>query len=93
MAKPFFYMILFLMITTFRAVDNRSVIPKDLVLYQSFDDPTVKGKAVKDILGKRDGRLGGKPKVSAGKFGQGLGVRWQSRHRHYGPNQPGRFYS
>ena len=33
MAKPFFYMVLFLMITTFRAVDNRSVIPKDLVLY------------------------------------------------------------
>ena len=98
MSKSLFYTVLFLMITTFSIVDSRtvdrpSVIPKDLVLYWSFDEPTVKGKVVKDLLGKRDGRLGGKPKVSAGKFGQGLGVRWQSRHRHYGPNQPGRFYS
>ena len=93
MAKSLFCTVLFLMVTTFSAVDGRPVIPKDLVLYWSFDNPTVKGKAVKDVLGKRDGRLEGNPKVSAGKFGQGLGVRWQSRHRHYGPNQPGRFYS
>ena len=93
MSKSLFYTVLFLIVTTFSAVDGRPVIPKDLVLYWSFDNPTVKGKTVKDVLGKRDGRLEGKPKVSAGKFGQGLGVRWQSRHRHYGPNQPGRFYS
>ena len=33
MAKPFFYMVLFLMVTIFSAVDSRPVIPKDLVLY------------------------------------------------------------
>ena len=93
MKKSLFYTVLLLIVATFSTVDGQPVIPKDLVLYWSFDNPTVKGKAVKDLLGKRDGRLEGKPKVSAGKFGQGLGVRWQSRHRHYGPNQPGRFYS
>ena len=72
MLKSLFYMVLFLMFTAFSAVDSRSVIPKDLVLYWSFDDPTVKGKTVKDVLDKRDGRLEGNPKVSAGKFGQGL---------------------
>ena len=72
MAKSLFCTVLFLMVTTFSAVDGRPVIPKDLVLYWSFDNPTVKGKAVKDVLGKRDGRLEGNPKVSAGKFGQGL---------------------
>ena len=77
MSKSLFYTVLFLMITTFSIVDSRtvdrpSVIPKDLVLYWSFDEPTVKGKVVKDLLGKRDGRLEGNPKLSAGKFGQAL---------------------
>ena len=72
MAKSLFCTVLFLMVTTFSAVDGRPVIPKDLVLYWSFDNPTVKGKAAKDILGTRDGRLEGNPKASAGKFGQRL---------------------
>ena len=93
MSKSPFYTVLLLIVTTFSTVDGQPVIPKDLVLYWSFDNPTVKGKTVKDILGKRDSCLGGNPKVSAGKFGQGLGVRWQGRLRHYGPNGSGRFYS
>ena len=94
MPKFLFCTVLLLIVTTFSTVDGQPVIPKDLVLYWSFDNQTVKGKTVKDESEeKRDGRLEGKPKLSAGKFGQGLGVRWQSRHRHYGPNQPGRFYS
>ena len=77
MFKSFFYTVLFLMITTFSVVDSRtidrlSVITKDLVLYWSFDEPTVIGKTIKDELGKRDGRLEGNPKLSAGKFGQAL---------------------
>ena len=77
MSKSLFYTVLFLMITTFSIVDSRtvdrpSVIPKNLVLYWSFDEPAVTDKTVKDVLGKRDGRLEGNPKVSAGKFGQGL---------------------
>ncbi|MBT22401.1 hypothetical protein CMK17_21040 [Candidatus Poribacteria bacterium] len=72
MAKSLFCTVLFLMVTTFSAVDGRPVIPKDLVLYWSFDNPTVKGKAAKDILGTREGRLEGNPKASAGKFGQRL---------------------
>ena len=73
MSKSFFYTVLFLIVTTFSAVDGRPVIPKDLVLYWSFDNQTVKGKTVKDESEeKRDGRLEGKPKLSAGKFGQGL---------------------
>ena len=72
MLKSLFYTVLLLIVTTFSIVDGQPVIPKDLVLYWSFDNPTVKGKAVKDLLGKRDGRLEGNPKVSAGKFGQGL---------------------
>ena len=72
MKKSLFYTVLLLIVATFSTVDGQPVIPKDLVPYWSFDNPTVKGKVVKDVLGKRDGRLEGKPKVSAGKFGQGL---------------------
>ena len=62
MSKSPFYTVLLLIVTTFSIVDGQPVIPKDLVLYGSFDNPTVKGKVVKDVLGKRDGRLEGKPK-------------------------------
>ena len=72
MRKFLFCIFLFLIVTTFSTVDGQPVIPKDLVLYWSFDKPTVKGKVVKDELGKRDGRLEGNPKLSAGKFGQAL---------------------
>ena len=78
MAKSLFCTVLFLMVTTFSAVDGRPVIPKDLVLYWSFDNPTVKGKAAKDILGTREGRLEGNPKASAGKFGQRLRIQVRS---------------
>ena len=63
MSKSPFYTVLLLIVTTFSIVDGQPVIPKDLVLYWSFDNPTVKGKVVKDVLGKRDGRLEGKPKL------------------------------
>ena len=71
MLRSFFYTVLLLMVTTFSVVDSRtvdrpSVITKDLVLYWSFDEPTVIGKTIKDELGKRDGRLEGNPKLSAG---------------------------
>jgi len=73
MPKFLFYTVLLLIVTTFSTVDGQPVIPKDLVLYWSFDNQTVKGKTVKDESEeKRDGRLEGKPKLSAGKFGQGL---------------------
>ena len=55
MKKSLFYTVLLLIVATFSTVDGQPVIPKDLVLYWSFDNPTVKGKVVKDVLGKRDG--------------------------------------
>ena len=64
MPKFLFYTVLLLIVTTFSTVDGQPVIPKDLVLYWSFDNQTVKGKTVKDESEeKRDGRLEGKPKL------------------------------
>ena len=76
MSKSFVGIVLLLLITIFSSVSSSvkgaSVIPEGLVLYWSFDDSTVKGQVVKDVLGKRDGSLEGNPKVSPGKFDQGL---------------------
>ena len=77
MAKPFFYIVLFLMVTTFSAVDSRPVIPpemvtKDLVGFWSFDQTTIKGKTVNDIWSKNHGTIKGGPKSVKGKFGEAL---------------------
>ena len=47
--------------------------PEDGVVgYWSFDDGTINGKNVKDVLGKNDGELDGNPKSVKGKVGKGL---------------------
>ena len=51
MAEPFFYIVFFLMVTAFSAVDSRPVIPpemvtKDLVGFWSFDQTTIKGSSL-----------------------------------------------
>ena len=77
MAKPFFYIVFFLMVTAFSAVDSRPVIPpemvtKDLVGFWSFDQTTIKGRIVNDIWSKNHGTIKGGPKSVKGKFGQAL---------------------
>ena len=47
--------------------------PEDGVVgYWSFDDGTINGNTVKDVLGKNDGELDGNPKSVNGKVGKGL---------------------
>lgn len=47
--------------------------PEDGVVgYWSFDDGTINGGKVKDVLGKNDGELDGNPKSVAGKVDKGL---------------------
>jgi hypothetical protein len=48
------------------------VIEDGLVLYWSFDEADVKGDTVTDVVGDNDGTLNGGPKVSEGKYGDGL---------------------
>ena len=48
-------------------------LPLDgVVSYWSFDDGTIAGNTVEDLLGDNDGELMGKPKSVAGKVGKGL---------------------
>ena len=77
MAKPFFYIVLFLVVTAFSTVDSRPVIPpemvtKGLVGFWSFDQATIKGKVVNDIWSKNHGTIKGGLKNVKGKFGQAL---------------------
>lgn len=47
--------------------------PTDGVVgYWSFDDGTINGNTVQDVLGKNDGELKGNPKVVKGKVGKAL---------------------
>ena len=47
--------------------------PEDGVVgYWSFDDGTINGNTVQDVLGENDGTLDGNPKSVAGKVGKGL---------------------
>ena len=52
---------------------TNSQFPEDGVVgYWSFDDGTINGKNVKDVLGENDGELMGNPKHVKGKVGKAL---------------------
>ena len=50
----------------------QGIAEKGLVSYWSFNDGTIKGKTVSDLLGKNDGTLVGNPKIVNGKYGNAL---------------------
>lgn len=53
--------------------------PEDGVVgYWSFDNGTINGDTVKDVLGKNDGELDGNPKSVNGKVGKGLEFNGQN---------------
>ena len=66
----FYSTICVLFLTT--AIANAQFPEDGVVGYWSFDDGTINGKNVKDLLGGNDGELEGNPKHVRGKVGKAL---------------------
>ena len=74
MSKKMILILTFSICTLFLTVPFvNAQFPEDGVVgYWSFDNGTINGNKVKDILGKNDGELDGGPKSVKGKVGEGL---------------------
>ncbi|MBM3241947.1 hypothetical protein FJZ31_37220 [Candidatus Poribacteria bacterium] len=55
----------------YATVTTAQVVKEGLVSYWSFDNETIKGDIVKDVVGKNDGNIKG-PKVVKGKVKEAL---------------------
>jgi hypothetical protein len=51
---------------------NSQMITDGLIAYWSFDETTIDGTTVRDVVGDSDGTIKGDPQVVAGKYGEGL---------------------
>jgi hypothetical protein len=54
------------------AAKAQGIVEKGLVSYWPFNEGTIKGKIVSDLLGNNDGTLVGNPKIVDGKYGSAL---------------------
>lgn len=54
------------------STEASQVIPDGLVLYWPFDEETIQGDVIKDVVGENEGTLVGAPGAVEGKFGSGL---------------------
>ncbi len=74
MSKKMVYILTFSICTLFLTVPLLNAqFPEDGVVgYWSFDDGTINGNTVQDVLGNNDGELDGNPKSVKGKVGEAL---------------------
>jgi len=69
----FFMTILSTLVWQINAANAAKFITNGLVSYWSFDEKTIKGNTVKDLVGKRDATIkGGELNIVEGKFGDAL---------------------